>query len=323
MDVTKFNIYVAVEKFPELIPNVIPIDNHIHVEKSGSNVKDILNYSKLLRKRRINIFHSWDYKSTSKEVLACKLAGIKYLYTKKNNAWSKRWWLKSLLSNHIAYDNPAMQTRFFSSFVFKRKITFIPHGVNLDIFRPKKNLPKDQYNLCCIGNIVENKNQKQIIEALPQLPDNVHLNLYGKEDKDYRTVLDDFVTKNKVKNRVHFNGFIDNKDIPEVLSQQHIFILASKQEGLPVSILEAMACGVPVLSSNSGGGAKYILDNASGGYIFESLEELVAKLKYLINNPDIREDLSQKALENVAQRFSIQSEVNGYKRLYYRLLKRL
>lgn len=164
LDLEKFETFIAVEKFPELIPDDIPVSNQIHIQYTGKLKKDVTHFSQILKTYAIDICHSWDCKSTSVEVLACRLSGVKYLYTKKNNAWSKRWLLKSILSNHIAYDNPEMKSRFFDAFYLRSKITFIPHGVDLNTFSVKENQTSDVFNLCCIGNIVANKTKSKSLK---------------------------------------------------------------------------------------------------------------------------------------------------------------
>src|SRR5690554_5860774 len=176
--------------------------------------------------------------------------------------------LKSLLSSHIAYNNPEMKTRFFKSLFLRHKISFIPHGVDTNVFKPFEPMDRTSFNVVCVGNIGDNKNQLFIIKALKNLPQNIVLHLYGKEDKEYRKNLDDFIALNHMKERVLFHGFLENVTIPQVYRKMDLFVLASYQVGLPVSILEALACGLPVLSSDSGGGAKYILSRG-GGYIFD------------------------------------------------------
>lgn len=322
LDPEKFEVFIAVEKHPELIPDDISASNQIHVLYVGKLLEDVRHFSRLLKTHQIDLCHSWDYKSNFVEALACRLANVKYLYTKKNNAWSKRWKLKSLLANHIAYDNPEMRSRFFNPFYFKSKITLIPHGVDLDKFVFIDNRNKNTFNICCIGNIVENKNQAQIIEALVNLPTHVHLNLYGRTDEVYKDQLVRLIKKYQLQDRVSFKGFVKNEDIPHELSQQHVFVLASKQEGLPVSILEALACGVPVLSSDSGGGASYILKNNRGGFMFSSTVELVDKIKLLLQDEGLYNMLKQQARDNVTSRFSLKKEINTYKNLYLKLVKK-
>ena len=101
-----------------------------------------------------------------------------------------------------------------------------------------------------------------------------------------------------------------------------MFVLASFQEGLPVSILEAMACGVPVLSSDSGGGAKFLLKNG-GGYLFEidDPETLVELLKSLYNNPKKNETISKEGRKKVEESFSLVSEIAAYENIYKLLVK--
>ena len=317
---SEFTVFVAVENNADSFPDDIENEARIVLEYSGKALKDGRYLAAKLKLHSIDILHSWDYKSTAREALACRLSGAKYIYTKKNNAWSRRWLLKSILSHHIAYDNPEMVNRFFKAFYLKSKISFIPHGVDLNSFKPQNSDTSEVFNLCCIGNIVANKNQSQIIEALSDLPSEIQLHLYGREDSGYRKVLNEVIIKRKLEDRVHFYGFVKNTKIPEILSSQNLFILASQQEGLPVSILEAMACGVPVLSSDSGGGARYILENDNGGYIFNSTEDLTQKIKTLYSDANKYNELKKKAVENVSKRLSLEREINAYKKLYLKLI---
>lgn len=320
LDKSKFNSFIAVENFPETIPDIIPKSNQIHLQYLGKTIKDAFSLYRILRRKNIDILHSWDYKSNIVEALACRKAGVKYIFTKKNNLWSKKWHIKSVLANQIAYDNPDMAERFFKPIYLKKKITFIPHGVNTEKFKPAKNAKNKNFNLCCIGNIVPNKNQSLIIEALTKLPERLKLNLYGREDKNYREHLDALIAENNLQHRVRFMGYIENDTVPKVLAQQDLLVLASQQEGLPVSILEALACGIPVLSSDSGGGASYILENNKGGFIFKSLNQLVEQISLLVKDDELYKTLSEQGILNVSQRFSLQTEINAYKDLYLKML---
>ena len=87
-----------------------------------------------------------------------------------------------------------------------------------------------------------------------------------------------------------------------------LFVLPSLNEGLPVSILEALSCGVPVLSSDSGGGAKFILEKG-GGYLFdlETPESLIKHLKRLVQSPNELASLAKEGRKNIVTNFSIQN----------------
>lgn len=320
LDKSRFEVFIAVEKNPELIPDVIPLSHKLRYQLTGKTAKDALGFSGLLKKHKIDLVHSWDYKSLAVEALGSRLACVKYLFTKKNAAWSKRWFLKSFLASHIAYDNPTMKNEFFNSHFLKHKITFIPHGVDTNVFRPLglKEEENSIFKICCVGNINDNKNQKFIIDALKDLPVGIHLNIYGKAEPNYLRELKSKIAQLKLENRVHFHGYIENKHLPEILNQQDLFILASKKEGLPVSILEALACGLPVLSSDSGGGAKYIFKDNVVDSVFkiDDIENLKRLILTLSEDKVFYKRKSKESLDTIHKRFQLEREIKQYEQLY-------
>ncbi len=322
IDRNLFNPYILVEKFPAIFPDEVKKEERLFITETIGKRSYIGQLATVLKEKQIDLVHSWDYKSNSMEAFACKKAGVKYVFTKKNNAWSKRWFVKCLLSSHVVYNNPEMKLRFFSHFLLKNKVSFIPHGVPTQIFKPLDNiLENKQFVLGCIGVVGENKNQLLVLEALTELPEKIHVHFYGKADEAYKKVLQKFITQNKLHTRVIFKGFIDNKDIPKAMATFDVLVLPSKNEGLPLSIIEGMACGVPVLSSNSGGGARYLLKEDAGGFIFEHKNELVSQLLQLYKNPELKTKLGIQGRTRVEAHFSIEKEVNAYKELYLSILK--
>lgn len=313
--------YVMVEKYPEHIPNNISENQRLYLPKDKP-APYIRKLTKLLRKRKIDLVHSWDYRSSSIEAIACRLAKVPYLYTKKNNSWSKRWLAKSILSKHVAYDNPEMQSRFFDHPLVKRKATFIPHGIDTNQFAPR-DVPKktNDFRVGCVGVIGPNKNQWFLLKALTNLPNHFKVRLFGNADNDYLKVLQDYMKEERLEARVSFEGHITHEQIPQVMAQLDVLVLPSHHEGLPVTILEAMACGVPVLSSDSGGGARFLLKEG-GGAIFqlEDTSELQKQLLMLEQQPDIRKQWGMKGRATVKQKFSIDQEVEAYHELYKNLL---
>lgn len=321
LDANKYNIYVGVEKFPECIPEDIPKNKRLLIDQKGRLIDDLRSFRNILKSNKIDVVHSWDYKSNYSEALACRLTGVPYVFTKKNNAWSKRWLLKSILAKHIAYDNPKMKTRFYKSWYFKHKITYIPHGVNLKQFKPTPKMQHAGFDLCCAGNINANKNQKFLLEALIDLPEKVNVHLYGNEDVNYKEQLNAFIETQNLENRVYFHGYVNNEELPNRYKMHDVFVLPSFNEGFPVCLLEAMACGLPVLSSNSGGGAAHMLQQTKGGEVFnlESTQELIDIIKKLMSQKDIYEKYANNAAENVKIHFSVEREIEAYNSLYLRL----
>ncbi|RDK84819.1 glycosyltransferase family 4 protein [Marinirhabdus gelatinilytica] len=323
IDRSKFKPYVLVEKFPDIFPDEIPSEERLHITEAVGQRSYIGQLATLLKEKKIDLVHSWDYKSNSIEALASRKAGVKYLYTKKNNAWSKRWFAKSFLSSHVVYNNPEMQERFFSHFLLKHKTSFIPHGVDTEIFKPLESTKStENFVIGCIGVLGENKNQLLLLKALLELPETVCVHFYGKGNEAYKVTLDSFIKKHNLENRVACKGYIANQDIPKAMATFDVLVLPSKNEGLPLSIMEAMACGVAVLSSNSGGGAQFLLKDEAGGYIFEDRASLISQLLQLYKNPTLRTQLGKKGRARIISSFSIEKEVDAYKQLYLSMLKR-
>lgn len=320
IDTTVFDPFVCVEKFPEMIPKDISKKKSLLFEWKGNKYSNIKNFSSFLKKNKIEIVHSWDYKSNYWEALGCRIAGVKYIYTKKNNSWSKRWLLKSWLSTHIAYDNPEMKERFFNSIFLKNKVTFIPHGVDTSIFKPLEKKSYHTFNIGCIGNINENKNQLFVVKALKKLPEKIVLHLYGNEEKKYRQKLTQYIQSENLQERVIFHGFVRNMELPEVFRTLDLCILPSKQEGLPVSILEAMACGIPVLSSDSGGGARYLLESENI-FSLNNINELIEKIQYYYTQQDmVIKNRQAMDMIKIRTAHTLELEVQAYENLYKNLL---
>ncbi|WP_178984755.1 glycosyltransferase family 4 protein [Winogradskyella helgolandensis] len=319
-----FNVIVGIENHWNDAKKVIPVSDLVELPKlfKVSKISFLKQYIKVLKKNQIDLVHSWDYKSNYLEPLACRLSGVKYLYTKKNNSWSRSWQLKSLFSHFIAYDQPEMKKRFFSNKHYANKIKLIPHGVDLLKFFPLEKTTNSTFNLCYVGNVNRNKNQLFVLKAMLNLPDNIHLNLFGKCDSNYKKELGLFIQNNNLKHRVHFQGFINQGHLPKMLNYQDVLILSSFEEGLPICLLEAMACGLPVLSSDSGGGTRFILEETMSDALFslDDVNDLVLKCKRLSSDRKIYDEFKVKGEKCVKDRFSIEKEVLSYNILYNKVI---
>ena len=321
LDPQVFSCYVLVERFPELCPPEIPANHFLYLPKGKNKADYISGIAKIIKTHKIELVHSWDYRSSSKEAIACRIAGVPYIYTKKNNAWSKRWYAKSLISRYIVYNNPEMKTRFFSNPLLKNKAVFIPHGIDSVHFSVVKNDKKrPDFVIGCIGVLGPNKNQLFILKALRTLPQHFVVRFYGKEDETYKKILDEFIDAHQLGDRVSFHGYIQNEKIPEVMSDLDVLVLASIHEGLPLCIIEAMACEVPVLSSDSGGGAQFLLSKG-GGSIFslDTTEQFSRQLVELHADDMKRHEIGKAGRIAVLEDFTIEKEVESYTNLYKRI----
>jgi glycosyltransferase involved in cell wall biosynthesis len=149
-------------------------------------------------------------------------------------------------------------------------------GFELERVKKKYNLP--QKFLLKVGDINKHKNFKILFDSLSRLPEDVHLALVGKalaptapqipELKEIREDIQNF----SLQKRVHILGFVPDEDIAAVFSLAYVTIQNSLYEGFGLPALESMACGTPVISSETG-----------------SLPEIVGSAGIMINPYDVLE----------------------------------
>ncbi|MGE0486813.1 MAG: glycosyltransferase [Gammaproteobacteria bacterium] len=134
-------------------------------------------------------------------------------------------------------------------------VPVVANGVDLDAFRPcDREAARARFGLSgqvvlAVGNLRRLKGQHLLIEALADMP-GVTLVLAGGGEE--RAALEALATRLGVSARVRFLGVVAAADLPELYSAADVFALASSSEGCPNVILEAMACGVPIVATAVG-----------------------------------------------------------------------
>lgn len=148
-------------------------------------------------------------------------------------------------------------------------------GVNFDrIFtsEAKEKAPDEMINLLFIGEISKRKNQEFLCKALQKLP-NYRLILVG--DGDERERVEALARKIGVTDRLEITGFTN--DISKYLKEADIYVSASKIEGLPFNIMEAMYASLPIVASNVKGNADLLSEKSL--YPYNDADEFVNKVK--------------------------------------------
>lgn len=184
--------------------------------------------------------------------------------------------------------------------VQEEKITVIPLGVDRKRFhahyhKDQIEKVKEKYGLegeylLYVGTIEPRKNLKRLIEAYAQLPRKVpKLILAGKKGWFYKEIFQT-VEKLGIKKRVKFLGYVADRDVPLLIAGAKCFLFPSLYEGFGLPPLEAMACGVPVVTSNT-----------------SAIPEVVGDAAVLIE-PDQVESIQQGILQ-VMERESLQKQM--------------
>jgi glycosyltransferase involved in cell wall biosynthesis len=114
---------------------------------------------------------------------------------------------------------------------------------------------------------------------------------------------------------VDFLGEIHN--VPEVLAQSSLLVLPSLTEGISLTLLEAMACGLPVVATNVGGNPEVVVDGQTG-YLVPARQpaQLAACMVDLLRNPTRSVEMGRRARERVLRHFDVSRLVSDYESLY-------
>jgi 1,2-diacylglycerol 3-alpha-glucosyltransferase len=209
-----------------------------------------------------------------------------------------------------------------------RQITVIPNGVDLSPFqsaRPGRTradvgLPAEAVVVMYLGRLGPEKNITYLMRAFTGVaaacPDAV-LALVG--DGPEADNLLDQAQRAGVADRVKFYGPVDYADVPEFLKLADVFATASQSEGHPLSLIEAMASGLPVVGIDSPGVGDTIVDGANGLLSTPELAVFTAKLVRLVMDVALRQRLAEGARVS-AQQYDIHRTVALLLQEYERLL---
>jgi glycosyltransferase involved in cell wall biosynthesis len=184
----------------------------------------------------------------------------------------------------------ALKAAMVASGVAEPSITVLRNGVDLARFRAldrtalRRQLSLDGPTLLSAGNLIELKGHHLIIDALGALPE-WHLVIAGKGPLEAE--LGRQVAERGLTERVRFTGPLSQQHLIEYYNAADALVLASSREGMPNVVLEAMACGLPVVAT-AVGGTPEILDTRVGRLIERSVPAIVAAVQSLAADPPER-----------------------------------
>jgi glycosyltransferase involved in cell wall biosynthesis len=171
------------------------------------------------------------------------------------------------------------------------KIHTIRMGVDLERFTPGPDRPGGAVSVLCLGRLVERKGHRFLIEAIARLEG---LELVVAGDGPERESLEQLAESLGVSDRVEFAGVVGQDEALELYRRADVFCLPSLAEGLPTVLIEAMACGVPVVSTRIDGVPELVSDGEDG-LLCDAGDPgaLAAPLRRLVSDPSERERLGR------------------------------
>ncbi|MDQ7030148.1 MAG: glycosyltransferase family 4 protein [Ardenticatenia bacterium] len=199
------------------------------------------------------------------------------------------------------------------------EILVIYNGVDTQTFCPsvQKKRQDHKVHILCVGRLIERKGHHYLLHAFAQLQVEskypLHLTLVGTGDAE--EALRQLAGELGIAQAVTFMGFVSREVMPAIYQQADVFVLPSQNEGMSIALLEAMASGLPVVVTNTGGTAELVREGVNGYIVpWADVPALVKALSKLISNQEVRQRMGKES-RRIAERFSWKSVAKQYAEL--------
>jgi len=285
-------IAVCLEKGEYNLPENVKVLS-LGKESGRSRLKYLFNLYKFIIKERKNydcVFVHMNQEYVILGGLIWRFLGKKIIFWHNHRHGSFFTWLSAKISNAVFYTSPFAYTARF------KNAKIAPAGIDAEVFKRNENIQKIPRSILCLGRISPVKRLEVLIEAAEELEKNgveFVLNIIGgapERDKEYFEKIKTLSRNLEEKGRIKFLGEISNLKTPEIYNQNEIFVNLTPEGSLDKTILEAMACEVPVVVAN-----KSFEKDLPGRLIFENSRDLAEKISALLNAPfDERKTLGRQ-----------------------------
>src|SRR6266849_8479294 len=187
-------------------------------------------------------------------------------------------------------------------------------------WRAREGFGHNDVLFVCVARFAPQKNHALLLKAFAQGPasdPSAHLVLVG--EGTLRGQLEETVKNLGLVDQVHFLGL--RTDIPDVLGAMDVFVLSSDYEGNPLSVMEAMASGLPIVSTGAGG-VPDLFDSGREGLIVKpgDVQGLSNAMTFLLGNRELRQFLGMAAARRAREKFDVSTMVHAYEGLYDKLV---
>lgn len=310
----------------------------------ASDAAVLVKLVRLFRRHRPPIVHTHTAKAGLVGRLAARLAGVPvvlhtfhghvfhgYFNSFRSNLFVRLERGAALLSDRVVTISPTLRDDLIRYRIAPaEKIEVVPLGFDLQLFSEAERrrgefhaqlgLPPDAALIGIVGRLVPVKNHDMFLSAAKLLRDgglDAYFVVVG--DGERRTELEQQSRSLGISDRVIFTGW--TRDLAPVYADLNVLTLTSVNEGTPVSIIEAMAAGCPVVATRVGGVPDLVEPGVSGELVASGdASELAGAIEALLSNSERTQDMARTAQAEVKRRFAAETLVKSTESLYERLL---
>lgn len=309
----------------------------IFFKRHAYDVTQIFGLIRLIREERIQLIQTTLFYADILGTLAGILAGVQNViswevYTEQyslKQKWAYRLASKRL-STIVAVSDATRKKIIQKYHLPEAKVRTIHYGIDVKKFsfrnpseiRKRLGIPPNTMVLGTIARLTEQKGHRYLIQAIPKLIShfqNVVFLWIG--DGPLRSSLIQLAQDLGVLSYIQFLGFREN--VGAFLSVMDVFVLPSLYEGFPNAILEAMACGKPVVATGVEGTPEAVIHGETGLLVPpRNPEALADALIQIAQNPSMRKQMGEKGKKRIHEYFLLEHQINAFDQLYKELANR-
>jgi glycosyltransferase involved in cell wall biosynthesis len=233
------------------------------------------------------------------------------------------------LPDHVtAVSQATAASHLAAGMVSESKLSVVWNGIDVDRWQPDAQERaqaraelgiRDEFLWLAVGRLEAVKDYPCLLRAMIRTPERARLLVLGAGPQEDR--LTELAEWLGLKRRVRFAGFEPN--VARWMRAADGFVLSSRYEGLPMVLLEAGACGVPIVATDVPGTREVVVDGETGWLAPAGDAEELAKtmMRLMRMPPDARHAMGERARRHVAEHFSLEAALDRWERLYANLLE--
>ena len=193
------------------------------------------------------------------------------------------------------------------------------HFLDFDKFQMERKLAERESLVGYIGRFSEEKGVSNLVKAIPMITGEAKFLIAG--EGQLRDDIEKCLNEDKLNDRTNLAGWIQHDELPNYLNRLKLLVLPSYIEGLPNIMLEAMACGTPVLATAVGSMPELIKDSETGFVMEDNSPECIARnIIRALGHPNL-EGVAQDARALVEKEFTFEAAVEAYKKILSSILR--
>ena len=278
--------------------------------------------ARVIREVKPDIIHAHDMRAGFVAALACgKIPLVSHIHN--NNFDSRGLSLKSVLylyaaikAKHIFWVSKSSFDGYRFHDLLKNKSEILFNVIDAKALYKKAELDTKTYNYDAVylGRLTYQKNPQRLVEVLSEAVKKTP----GLGDGEDAEEVKKLIRNNNIQNNVSYLGFSDNPY--KILQTAKLMILTSRWEGTPMCALEAIAMGVPIVSTPVDGMCDLIVDDQNG-YLSNDNEELAKRCSEIASNDTLQKRLSDGAKQTADRMMNVESYRNAISSVYHRIAK--